>query len=220
MPTKSDDLTKKLRADFPEESVQVKMVKEDKSGESKVYTGYKPAYIFERLNDIFGPMGWDNEIIDWGHVDEKDGSKDIWAKVKLTVRYGGMVCVKEQCGTSQYNKNFSIGDALKSAVTNATEKCASMFDVGIKAYKGLLELPKNHPMYKKAKKVKEDSSAKDKRKDLLLELVEECKKYGIEKSAFPALVKNVLNEEIATKNLTEDNINQLIKHVKKNKSPF
>ena len=167
----------KIRSDFPEESVQVKEgFKDAKTGKRKVLTGYKPQYIIERLNDCFGHDGWDFEILEFGREDN-----DAWVKGQLTTYMckfdanaidGPLIrkvmSIKQQFGTSKYNKGTEMGDVYKSASTNALEKCASLFDVGHKAYKGLLKVPDEHPE-------KEGSDKTTAKNDLLVE----CKKCEV-----------------------------------------
>jgi len=224
----SEDLVEKLRADFPPESIQVRSdYKDAKTGKSKVLVGYMPQYVVERLNDVFGHFGWDFEIVEKG----QEGTM-VWVLGKLTIYnltinkepnvMNGTYVIreklsfKEQFGMGEVKKDMSLGDAYKSATTDAIGKCASWFDVGHKAYKGLEKVPDNHP--KKKETVEAENS--NKRGDLLKDLLEECKNAKINKAAFSTLVKTVLKEEKSIDDIDEEEIQKLIDHIKKTGAPF
>jgi len=207
----------KLREGFPEESIQVKdSFKDPKTGDTKILTGYKPQYIVERLNDAFGHENWDFEVKEHG----REGD-DVWIWGRLTtyitnqddVNHRKILSFREQFGTSKYNKGTTVGDCYKGAATNALEKCASHYDIGHLAYKGLVEVPDDNP---KSKTIKVDKAKK--------ELLVECKKYNINKDAFKTLTKNVLkleeDEERSIAEMTTEEIEKLTEHLKKNKTPF
>lgn len=206
---------KEIRADFPKESVQVKKgFKNPETGEQDYLTGYKPQYIFERLNDVFGHDGWNYEILSHGMIDgEKKGVADVWVLGRLTIKD---ITVVDQFGTGSYNKGTSIGDALKSAATNALEKCASLKDIGHIAYKGLLEVPETHPNHKEIKTNKIEKSKNIVKEELALA----CKKFNINKDSFPTLVKTVLKEEKNIKDITIEEMQKLIEHLEKYGAPF
>jgi len=204
--------------DFPPESVQVKTsFKDPTTGKDTFLTGYKPQYIIERLNDVFGHDGWDYEIIEHGI----EGG-DAWTKGRLTIYnieyikdtvdgpvVRQKITVKEQFGTGSYNKGTSLGDSFKSSATNALEKCASLVDIGHLAYKGLVDVPDGNE--------KKPLMEIDK---LKTELAKKCKELKIDKVAFVSFVKNVLKEEKAAKDLTKEELSILIEHLEKNKAPF
>jgi len=215
----------KIREDFPDKSVQVKKTfKDAETGEDRWLTGYKPQYIFERLNDVFGHDGWDYEILQHGIE-----GKDAWVLGRLTIydvirdktNVEGpfarkILSVVEQFGTGVYNKGTSLGDAMKGAATNALEKCASLKDVGHKAYKGLQDVPKDHP---NSKTINQSKTTNDYNKNKV-KLLELCREYKIGKEAFPTLVKTVLKEEKSISDMTAEEIQALVTHVEKNQGPF
>lgn len=208
----------RIRADFPDASIQVKKgFKDPETGKQQYLVGYKPQYIIERMNDVFGHEGWDYVVLEH----EIEGS-EAWALGQLTVYTckhdidaidGPLVrkimTVKQQFGTGSYNRGTSLGDAKKSAATNAFEKCASMLDVGHKAYKGLEKPPEEHP---KSEEMKIEDSKE--------QLIRECKTHKIDKGAFKVLVKTVLKEEKEIGKINTDEMKLLIEHLKKNESPF
>lgn len=228
------ELVKKIREDFPAESIQIKRgFKDPKTGKQQNLIGYKPQYIIERLNDCFGHDGWDFEILEH-KVEEvilydKKGTErrslEVYVLGQLSIMapkwykenevapdgpvVRSLVTKKQQFGLSSVNMGMPLGDALKSAATNAMEKCASMLDIGAKAYKGLEKVPDDH-------KEKGDID-KD---NLIQDLISKCKKYNIDKEAFPILCKNVLGKEDHPSELSNEEINKLIVHIEKNKAPF
>lgn len=222
----SQELVSKIREDFPKESVQVKTsFKNPKTGESKVLTGYKPQYIIERMNDVFGHEGWDFEVLKYGVE-----GKDAWVLGRLTIYEirrdensidGPLIrktmAVKDQFGSSFYNQeDSSYGDALKGAATNSFEKCCSFIDIGHLAYKGLVLVPENHPSQTEISQNKKEVETKK----LISELREECQKHKINKDAFPTLVKTVLKQEKSIDSMNGTEIAQLISHLKTHGAPF
>lgn len=133
------DTVKQLREDFPRDSIETKRVG------NFTQTGYQAQYIIERLNDIFGHDSWRAYIIE-----ERETSKFAGAKVTLEILNWkldnegapvpppAVIITRTQWGTCEIEKE-NIFDAKKGAITNAICKCASMLDIGHKAYKGLLE---------------------------------------------------------------------------------
>lgn len=120
-----------------------------------------------------------------------------------------LLSFKEQFGTGSYNKATPIGDAMKSAATNALEKCASLYDIAHEAYKGLIKVPEDNVL------------SVDQKKDVALHnLLKVCKEYKVNKEVFSKFVMNVLKEEKSHKDLTPDEIQQLIDHLEKYKAPF
>lgn len=128
----------KLREEFPVDThYSTKMDNEF------VQTGIRPAYVTERLNQVFGFEGW--EAVE---VEIKEDGKDIATKVRLTVfltvksedgAYTKIpIAVREQWGSTRRFGSQLYGDALKSAFTNGLCKAASLLDVAHHAYKGLL----------------------------------------------------------------------------------
>jgi len=212
------DIIKEIRKDFPEEAIQVKKsFKDPETGEDTYLVGYKPQYIIERMNDVFGHDKWDFRIL----KHEIEGN-EVWVLGQITVVVPSegdgpdSYVVKQQFGQGQKNRVTSLGDTLKGAATNAFEKCCSMLDIGHKAYKGLETVPGNHKYSKGATKSKEAVGIQKARETLL----DECKKAKIDKGAFPVLVKNVLKEEKTINEMDEAEIIKLAEHLKKNGAPF
>lgn len=137
-----------LREDFPRETHESR-----KLDNNFVQTGIKPAYVIERLNEILGMDGWDYKI-----EEERETSYEAMAKVTMNIYIlkpvyttdpdtntkemvaidKTLIASRTQWGGNGIFNQKSISDAKKGAITNAICKCASMFDVAHKAYKGLL----------------------------------------------------------------------------------
>jgi Rad52/22 family double-strand break repair protein len=84
-----------------------------------------PAYVIERLNQVFGLNGWQAtyEIVETKPM--------VVVKCRLSIAPYGIV--REQFGGNQMADR---GDAYKSACSDAPGKCASQLGIGIDVYKG------------------------------------------------------------------------------------
>ncbi len=85
----------------------------------------KAIYIIERLNEIFGLNGWedDYEVVETGPMVVVRGCLRIPKYGIVRQQYGG-------------NDNPDRGDAYKGACTDALSKCASQLGIAIDVYKG------------------------------------------------------------------------------------
>lgn len=114
-----------------------------------------PAFVIERLNEVFGIDGWHAEYEDIESHDYEQQTKDgpviktmIVKKCHLSVRINDIWHMIEQYGG---NDNDDRGDAHKGAATDALTKCASYVGVGLYVYKGELDgkrpgrYPPRHP---------------------------------------------------------------------------
>lgn len=214
-----------LRQSFPDEAIQsVKKYRNPDTGEDIELLGFKPPYVIERLNDVFGHEGWNFEIIDKGIAED---NKSVWVYGRLTAYICHWIkdeshpeyplrkiimAIKEQFGVCGMNKFLPLGDAFKGASTNCLEKAASLFDIGHEAYKGKLTKPKV-------------ALTPDQELDeAFIALKEMCQNHSIDSTAFIALTKNVLSKEVeakeARKKLNIEEVNKLIDHIAKTGSPF
>ncbi|WP_457680741.1 Rad52/Rad22 family DNA repair protein [Thermovibrio sp.] len=105
--------------------------------------GYKPQFVIDALNSVVGANGWGYKIVNESvtEVENKKGEKRFLAWVKVRLWVGDTESFKEAFGGSE---NFTPGDALKGATTDAIQKALSLFSIGRKAYRGELKelLPK------------------------------------------------------------------------------
>ena len=94
----------------------------------------KAIYIVERLNDVFGIMGWDfeSDIISTTPID--NGKVVVVACGRLYFREFDLYTPIHYGGHD--GKLIEAGDVHKSAITDALNKCASIAEIGIQVFKG------------------------------------------------------------------------------------
>ncbi len=111
-------------------------------GQPPLY-GYKPQYLLDAVNEVFGPENWYFELHDTQVIQfsENGESGQVIAKVEVFMRAS-----EEQEFFShgiQYGQSNiihgNIGDATKGAITDAIGKGFSLFSIGSQAYRGELE---------------------------------------------------------------------------------
>ena len=128
----TEEIRDKLRAPLPDEAIKQHPTK-------SFLSTIKAIYIVERLNDVFGIGGWDqeHEIIsdteDYVAVRgrilyDEHGHPDDGFRGKTPFQYGGH---------KKTGKNTEPADGYKSAVTDCMSKCASYLEIGIDVFKGL-----------------------------------------------------------------------------------
>lgn len=103
-------------------------------------------YVVSQLNAAFSPFGWEFEIVEQGQTDRKNENSsegEVWVRGKLTIvdHVNGYRVSKTQYGQHPIHNKVPIGDAFKSAGTDALKKCASMLGIGLDIYWGQLDLP-------------------------------------------------------------------------------
>jgi len=128
-----DFIISALKEDFPRETHETKT-----EGDFQ-QTGIKPAYVIERLNDVLGHDGWGYEI-DHEEITDNEAVARVTMNIYLINEIDmtkTLIASRTQWGGNKINYK-KVSDARKGAITNAICKCASMFDVAHKAYKGLL----------------------------------------------------------------------------------
>ncbi len=111
-------------------------------GNKPVMHGYRPQYVLDAINEIFGPQNWyyklhDTELFATG---DDDQSGQIVSSVEVFIRTSEeaeFVSHGVQFGQSQI-VHGNVGDAKKGAVTNAVLKGLSLFSIGNAAYRGEL----------------------------------------------------------------------------------
>ena len=105
--------------------------------------GYKPQFVFDAINTVFGPENWkyelhDNELFTSG---DEGQSGQVVVSVEVFLRSdveGEFVSHGIQFGQSQIIYG-NIGDARKGAITDSIQKGLSLFSIGKLAYRGELE---------------------------------------------------------------------------------
>jgi len=102
-------------------------------------TSIKAMYVVERLNDVFGPCGWDFEHDIVGNTTTHSGGKDVpfvLVHGRIYMREFDLYTPIQYGGHETDTKNVDPSDGYKSAVTDALSKCASTLEIGIQVYKG------------------------------------------------------------------------------------
>lgn len=105
--------------------------------------GYKPQFIVDAVNEVFGPENWHYQLHDTDLFTSGDDgqSGQVVVSVELFLRSNSestFITHGIQFGQSQIIYG-NVGDAKKGAVTDAVGKGLSLFSIGKAAYRGELE---------------------------------------------------------------------------------
>src|SRR6266446_3032886 len=120
-----------------------RMLKDGEPGNISVdnysgFTGYKPQYLIDAMNAVFGIGKWGFEEL-FAEVltsqTEKGTASLAVAQVKVWLK--DVASTPVGWGQSHVTKG-DVGDAKKGAQTDAIKKALSYFSVGNRAYHGLL----------------------------------------------------------------------------------
>ena len=111
---------------------------------SKTVRYVEGGYVIAKLNQAFGPLSWDFEVVEQGTTErknEKNAEGEVWVKGKLTIvdHKQGFRVSKTQYGQHNIHTSVPIGDAFKAAGTDALKKCASMLGVALDVYWGQMD---------------------------------------------------------------------------------
>ena len=109
------------------------------SADHKGYTGYKPQHIIDAVNTKF--MGeWKSEVLEHHTYPTKNKKgeevKNAFVKVRVTI------ADKSHDAFASHPILDDVGDAFKSAQTDAMKKALSHWSIGRRAYLGELEANK------------------------------------------------------------------------------
>ncbi len=119
------------------------IIQERRIGGQMVLYGYKPQYLFDAVNEVFGAQNWRYELYDTEIIwfSDNEDSGQVIARVEVFMRENEdqeFFSHGVQYGQSNIvHKN--IGDATKGAITDAIGKGFSLFSIGSQAYRGELE---------------------------------------------------------------------------------
>lgn len=102
------------------------------TADHKGYTGYKPQHIIDAINTEF--CGEWSLTIQGREVYKNDKFDVAFVHVRLTLRGQSVDAM-----ASHPNTQNDIGDAFKSAQTDAMKKAFAHFSIGNRAYYGLLK---------------------------------------------------------------------------------
>lgn len=109
------------------------------TADHKGYTGYKPQYVIDAVNSQFCGE-WDMEIIKnetYPTINKKGETvKNAFVQIRLTLNG------KKIDSVASHPILDDVGDAFKSAQTDAMKKAFAHFSIGNRAYHGLLKLNK------------------------------------------------------------------------------
>ena len=96
--------------------------------------GYIPQEVFDAVNQVIGPENWKYAVLDIETMENQ-----VIASVEVLIRVGEEWLSKgQQFGQSNIVKG-NLGDAKKGAITDAIQKCLSLWSIGSDAYAGKLE---------------------------------------------------------------------------------
>ncbi len=137
-------------------------------GRGRTLYGYKPQSVIDALNSVIGANNWGYKIVEHSvsTVENRKGETRYLAWVKIRLWLGDTESFKEAFGGSE---NYTPGDALKGATTDAIQKALSLFSIGRKAYRG--ELSELLPKAEKEKKL--ELKATSKQVEFIKKLAEE-----------------------------------------------
>lgn len=105
------------------------------------YSGYKPQFIVDAMNAVFGIGGWGFEEIAGEIVTNQTekGTSSSLAIAQVKVWLKDIEFQPVGWGQSRVTKG-DIGDAKKGSQTDAIKKALSYFSIGNRAYHGLLKV--------------------------------------------------------------------------------
>ena len=109
------------------------------TADHKGYTGYKPQYVIDAVNSEFCGE-WDMEIMKnetYPSINKKGETvKNAFSQIRLTLNGRKIDTV------ASHPILDDVGDAFKSAQTDAMKKAFAHFSIGNRAYHGLLKINK------------------------------------------------------------------------------
>lgn len=101
-------------------------------------TGYKPQYIIDAMNAVFGIGKWGFSEISNDFADKDETGKPKMAIAQVEVWLSGIEFKPRAYGQSKITRG-DFGDAKKGAQTDAIKKALCYFSIGNRAYHGLLK---------------------------------------------------------------------------------
>lgn len=122
-------------------------IKERKARGGKQVKYVEGGYVVSKLNELFGPINWEFEVLD-----EQVTDKDVTIRGKLTIKdhVNGYSISKTQYGGHDRDSNIPLGDTKKAAATDALKKCATLFGIALDVYWGQLDEEKKREHTEKA----------------------------------------------------------------------
>lgn len=115
--------------------IQEKKIQKDGKIIGKIQYGYIPQAVFDAVNQVIGPENWKYAVLDIEiHESQVIASVDVFIRTDE----GEWLSKGQQFGQSNIVKG-NLGDAKKGAITDAIQKCFSLWSIGADAYAGKLE---------------------------------------------------------------------------------
>jgi len=121
----------------------------NQDGSPKMAQYVEGGYTVAKLNEIFGPLNWNWEIIEHGQSERKldnTSEGEVWVRGRLAVtdHAKGYKIFKDSFGQHSIYPGVPFGDSLKSASTDALKKAAAQgFGIALDVYwRQLEELPR------------------------------------------------------------------------------
>lgn len=125
-------------------------IKQRKGRGGKFFSYVEGGYTTAKLNQIFGCLNWEFEILERGETQRKTENNtegEVWVFGKLSIidhKTGNRVG-KSQFGGHPIHSGVPIGDAYKAASTDCLKKCAALYGISLDIYWGMLDSePKNN----------------------------------------------------------------------------
>ncbi len=124
----------KILRDQGKAVIQEKKMQKNGKIIGKIQYGYIPQAVFDAVNQVIGPENWKYAVLDIETMENQ-----VIASVEVLIRVGDEWLSKgQQFGQSNIVKG-NLGDAKKGAITDAIQKCFSLWSIGSDAYAGKLE---------------------------------------------------------------------------------
>jgi len=183
-----------------------------KFGQEGTWTGFKPQYIVDAVNKHLGHHNWRYIVND---IYLSSSKQQIIADVELFIhiedewmskgkQFGHMKVIFE-----------NEGDAYKGAITDAIGKCFSLWGVGSKAYKGLLN-EIYEVMDEKPSKPKQKTKSNKKISNAAKELEQMYLEEKITADEIKAISIETIGKEL-TKRSTETEFKKVLEAIKASK---
>ena len=88
-------------------------------------------YITARLNQVFGPLNWNFQVV---RETIQDKAVSVYGELTVLDHKNNWRVTKGQYGSHERHDNIPIGDTLKAASTDSLKKCASLFGFALDVY--------------------------------------------------------------------------------------
>lgn len=118
------------------------IVQRKQVGSQPALYGYKPQYLFDAVNKVFGVQNWHYKLHEIEVIPHSDDGKSGQIVAKLEVFMRAKEDDEFFSKGIQYGQSTivhgNVGDATKGSITDGLGKGFSLFSIGSKAYRGEL----------------------------------------------------------------------------------